>query len=88
MSETRLHPRFGLEIRSRDVRACTSRDIDEIRDQVRQFGLLVFRDQVMTDEDLYRFSTAIGDGRMGESADRIALSAANAAAWFVIPASM
>jgi taurine dioxygenase len=79
MAASRLHPRFGLEIRSRDVRQSSAADIDEIRDLLRQFGVLLFRDQVLTDEDLYRFSTAIGDGRMGESADRIALSAANAA---------
>lgn len=79
MADSRLHPRFGLEIRSRDVRQCTAADIDEIRDLLRQFGVLLFRDQVLTDEDLYRFSLAIGDGRTGESADRIALSPANAA---------
>lgn len=79
MAASRLHPRFGLEIRSRDVRQCTAADIDEIRDLLRQFGVLLFRDQVLTDEDLYRFSTMIGDGRTAESADRIALSAANAA---------
>jgi chloramphenicol-sensitive protein RarD len=31
-------------------------------------GVLLFRDQVLTDEDLYRFSTAVGDGRMGRHA--------------------
>src|SRR5687768_15097814 len=79
MAASRLHPRFGLEIRSRDVRQCTAADIDEIRDLLRQFGVLLFRDQVLTDEDLYRFGLAIGDGRTAESADRIALSPANAA---------
>lgn len=79
MAASRLHPRFGLEIRSRDVRQCTAADVDEIRDLLRQFGVLLFRDQLLTDEDLYRFSTAIGDGRTAESADRIALSPANAA---------
>lgn len=79
MAGSRLHPRFGLEIHSRDVRQCTAADIDEIRDLLRQFGVLLFRDQVLTDEDLYRFGLAIGDGRTGESADRIALSPANAA---------
>ncbi len=78
-AETRLHPRFGLEIRSRDLRQLTTTDIDEIRSKLQHYAVLVFRDQLLTDEDLFRLCTAVGDGRMDQSAERIALSPANAA---------
>jgi taurine dioxygenase len=82
MTETRLHPRFGIEIGARDVcdvRRLSPADLDDLRATLRQCGLLLFRDQVLTDEDLFQFSLAIGDGRLDQSADRIALSPANAA---------
>ncbi len=79
MTEPRLHPRFGLEVRGRDLRRLTDSEIDEIRGLLAHHGVLLFRDQVLTDEDLFNFSSAIGDGRMDQSADRIALSALNAA---------
>lgn len=79
MAETRLHPHFGLALDSIDARHLSADDVARIRTHLRRSGLLLVRDQLLTDEDLFRLSATIGDGRLDQSADRIALAPGNPA---------
>lgn len=79
MAETRLHPRFGLALERIDARQLSTDIVNELRARLRRFGLLLLRDQLLTDEELVRLSMTIGDGRLDQSADRIALAPGNPA---------
>lgn len=74
MKVNKLHPRFGLEVSDFDIRRTDSISVSNIRMMLEEHGLLVFRNQLPEDEDLLRFSTSIGNGRLDKSARKVAHS--------------
>jgi taurine dioxygenase len=76
MTEIRpLTSRFGAELVGLNLRHMTEAQRDMLRAALARFGLLLFRDQALDDADLYRFSCAMGDGRLEASARSVSHAA-------------
>jgi taurine dioxygenase len=63
-----LHENFGREVTDIDLRGIDENTVHEIRGEISQNGVLVFRDQILEDADLVRISRLLGDGRLEEPA--------------------
>jgi len=73
-SRSPLHPRFGLKVDDVDLTALNRSMIEELKKALAEHGILLFRDQVLSEDQYEAFSRQIGDGRLEMSARRISHS--------------
>jgi taurine dioxygenase len=57
-------PRYGMELPNYDLRSLSDEEIIEVRQLLATHGLLLFRDQILDDEQMIRFSQRFGSGKI------------------------